>query len=277
MRLLLICLFSKFIPEGSQRVGLDASRESKKTALEYTAFLRPDGAAVVVVLNRWVMQPPYVEPHPPGPCAAAVGLTPPRSCPPGPHRTSPLGWRTPLASSPPWLRPTPSRPTCGGGSDGTETPVAGQGLDTAGPDVQPQMPAGSGWGVQGKQLLGAVEELEGARLTPCVCRKAGGTAAPRGGDPTGCACHFNMHVFCCSHIKTRMLPRCLRLEEKCLGPSPAPGHCGWVPPRHGACWSLVSNTEHPEHHEAALSLPTLCPSAHLSSPWGSSCWEMLQA
>lgn len=44
--------FSKFIPEGSQRVGLVASRESKKTALEYTAFLRPDGAVVVVVLNR---------------------------------------------------------------------------------------------------------------------------------------------------------------------------------------------------------------------------------
>ncbi|NXT87507.1 GLCM Glucosylceramidase, partial [Anhinga rufa] len=44
--------FSKFIPEGSQRVGLVASRESKKTDLEYTAFLRPDGAVVVVVLNR---------------------------------------------------------------------------------------------------------------------------------------------------------------------------------------------------------------------------------
>ncbi|NXR89487.1 GLCM Glucosylceramidase, partial [Hypocryptadius cinnamomeus] len=44
--------FSKFIPEGSQRVGLVASRESKKTALEYTAFLRPDGAVVVVLLNR---------------------------------------------------------------------------------------------------------------------------------------------------------------------------------------------------------------------------------
>ncbi|KAK4807564.1 hypothetical protein QYF61_003353 [Mycteria americana] len=44
--------FSKFIPEGSQRVGLIASKESKKTDLEYTAFLRPDGAVVVVVLNR---------------------------------------------------------------------------------------------------------------------------------------------------------------------------------------------------------------------------------
>uniref|UniRef100_A0A663N5A5 Glucosylceramidase n=1 Tax=Athene cunicularia TaxID=194338 RepID=A0A663N5A5_ATHCN len=46
------CLCSKFIPEGSQRVGLVASKESKKTDLEYTAFLRPDGAVVVVVLNR---------------------------------------------------------------------------------------------------------------------------------------------------------------------------------------------------------------------------------
>ncbi|KAI6072929.1 Glucosylceramidase [Aix galericulata] len=44
--------FSKFIPEGSQRVGLVASKESKKTDLEYSAFVRPDGAVVVVVLNR---------------------------------------------------------------------------------------------------------------------------------------------------------------------------------------------------------------------------------
>ncbi|XP_008937222.1 PREDICTED: glucosylceramidase-like, partial [Merops nubicus] len=44
--------FSKFIPEGSQRVGLVASKGSKKVDLEYTAFLRPDGAVVVVVLNR---------------------------------------------------------------------------------------------------------------------------------------------------------------------------------------------------------------------------------
>ncbi|XP_064355199.1 lysosomal acid glucosylceramidase [Dromaius novaehollandiae] len=41
--------FSKFIPEGSQRVGLVASN---KTDLEYSAFLRPDGAVVAVVLNR---------------------------------------------------------------------------------------------------------------------------------------------------------------------------------------------------------------------------------
>lgn len=47
-----MCPCSKFIPEGSQRVGLVASKESKKVDLEYTAFLRPDGAVVVVVLNR---------------------------------------------------------------------------------------------------------------------------------------------------------------------------------------------------------------------------------
>ncbi|XP_053330638.1 lysosomal acid glucosylceramidase isoform X2 [Spea bombifrons] len=41
--------FSKFIPEGSQRIGLDASSDSQ---LETVAFLRPDGSAVVVVLNR---------------------------------------------------------------------------------------------------------------------------------------------------------------------------------------------------------------------------------
>ena len=40
---------SKFIPEGSQRVGLVAS---EKSDLETVALLRPDGAAVVVVLNR---------------------------------------------------------------------------------------------------------------------------------------------------------------------------------------------------------------------------------
>ena len=47
-----LCPRSKFIPEGSQRVGLIAPKKSKKTPLEYTGFLRPDGAAVVVVLNR---------------------------------------------------------------------------------------------------------------------------------------------------------------------------------------------------------------------------------
>lgn len=42
-------MFSKFIPEGSRRVGLVAS---ESTDLETVALLRPDGSAVVVVLNR---------------------------------------------------------------------------------------------------------------------------------------------------------------------------------------------------------------------------------
>lgn len=41
--------FSKFIPEGSTRVGLDPSHNNQ---LETVAFLRPDDAAVVVILNR---------------------------------------------------------------------------------------------------------------------------------------------------------------------------------------------------------------------------------
>ncbi|XP_041035735.1 lysosomal acid glucosylceramidase isoform X3 [Carcharodon carcharias] len=40
--------FSKFVPEGSLRVGLDPSAA---TELETVAFLRPDGSAVVNVLN----------------------------------------------------------------------------------------------------------------------------------------------------------------------------------------------------------------------------------
>lgn len=46
---IVIPTFSKFIPEGSQRVGLVASEEND---LEAVALLRPDGSAVVVVLNR---------------------------------------------------------------------------------------------------------------------------------------------------------------------------------------------------------------------------------
>ena len=41
--------FSKFIPEGSQRIGLVAS---KKNDLDTVALICPDGSAVVVVLNR---------------------------------------------------------------------------------------------------------------------------------------------------------------------------------------------------------------------------------
>ncbi|XP_077383290.1 lysosomal acid glucosylceramidase [Festucalex cinctus] len=41
--------FSKFLCEGSQRVGVAASGETK---LEFSAFIRPDGLAVLIVLNR---------------------------------------------------------------------------------------------------------------------------------------------------------------------------------------------------------------------------------
>ncbi|NWY07398.1 GLCM Glucosylceramidase, partial [Nothoprocta ornata] len=44
--------FSKFIPEGSQRVGLASSRRCLLCNLEHVALLRPDGTAVLVVLNR---------------------------------------------------------------------------------------------------------------------------------------------------------------------------------------------------------------------------------
>ncbi|XP_048476442.1 lysosomal acid glucosylceramidase-like [Rhincodon typus] len=40
--------FSKFVPEGSQRVGLDPNAA---TELESVAFLRPDGCAVINILN----------------------------------------------------------------------------------------------------------------------------------------------------------------------------------------------------------------------------------
>ncbi|KAE8288843.1 Glucosylceramidase [Larimichthys crocea] len=42
--------FSKFLWEGSQRVGVSASRE---TDLEYSAFIRPDGSVVLILLNRY--------------------------------------------------------------------------------------------------------------------------------------------------------------------------------------------------------------------------------
>ncbi|XP_075321710.1 lysosomal acid glucosylceramidase isoform X2 [Odontesthes bonariensis] len=41
--------FSKFLLEGSQRVGVSASG---KTKLEFSAFIRPDGSVVIIVLNR---------------------------------------------------------------------------------------------------------------------------------------------------------------------------------------------------------------------------------
>ncbi|XP_068179932.1 lysosomal acid glucosylceramidase isoform X2 [Antennarius striatus] len=41
--------FSKFLWEGSQRAGVSSSEE---TQLEYSAFIRPDGSVVLIILNR---------------------------------------------------------------------------------------------------------------------------------------------------------------------------------------------------------------------------------
>nr|XP_028566705.1 lysosomal acid glucosylceramidase-like isoform X1 [Podarcis muralis] len=49
--------FSKFLPEGTQRIEI---QRSKWTDLEYSAFLRPDGSAAVVVLNRSHKDVPFV-------------------------------------------------------------------------------------------------------------------------------------------------------------------------------------------------------------------------
>ncbi|KAM4644245.1 lysosomal acid glucosylceramidase-like [Amazona ochrocephala] len=51
--------FSKFIPEGSQRVGLQQSRRCLFCQLEHVAVLRPDGALVLVVLNRSGREVPF--------------------------------------------------------------------------------------------------------------------------------------------------------------------------------------------------------------------------
>uniref|UniRef100_A0A8C9KFY5 Glucosylceramidase n=1 Tax=Panthera tigris altaica TaxID=74533 RepID=A0A8C9KFY5_PANTA len=51
--------FSKFIPEGSQRVGLLAS---EKNGLDTVALTRPDGSAVLVVLNRSPKDVPLTAP-----------------------------------------------------------------------------------------------------------------------------------------------------------------------------------------------------------------------
>ncbi|XP_026580900.1 glucosylceramidase-like, partial [Pseudonaja textilis] len=45
--------FSKFIPEGSVRVALTSNCLFDSCQLKTSAFLRPDGTAVVVVLNDW--------------------------------------------------------------------------------------------------------------------------------------------------------------------------------------------------------------------------------
>ncbi|XP_034030614.1 lysosomal acid glucosylceramidase [Thalassophryne amazonica] len=41
--------FSKFLWEGSQRVGVSVSQQ---TSMEFTAFVRPDGSVVLIILNR---------------------------------------------------------------------------------------------------------------------------------------------------------------------------------------------------------------------------------
>uniref|UniRef100_A0A8B9IBZ2 Glucosylceramidase n=1 Tax=Anser brachyrhynchus TaxID=132585 RepID=A0A8B9IBZ2_9AVES len=51
--------FSKFIPEGSRRVGLHSSRRCLFCQLEHVALLRPDGAVVLVVLNRSAWDVPF--------------------------------------------------------------------------------------------------------------------------------------------------------------------------------------------------------------------------
>lgn len=43
-------LHSKFLWEGSQRVGVSPS---KQTDLEYSAFIRPDASVVLIILNRY--------------------------------------------------------------------------------------------------------------------------------------------------------------------------------------------------------------------------------
>lgn len=78
------------------------------------AVLRPDGALVLVVLNRSAGGSPGTGTLGPG-CDDLLNP----SCPPGSAGTCRSGSRTPLlVSSILWLRPTPSRPTCGAGSDG---------------------------------------------------------------------------------------------------------------------------------------------------------------
>ncbi|CAL8256213.1 unnamed protein product [Boreogadus saida] len=45
--------FSKFLLKGSRRVGLSASKE---TTLEFSAFIRPDGSVVLIILNRSALE-----------------------------------------------------------------------------------------------------------------------------------------------------------------------------------------------------------------------------
>uniref|UniRef100_A0A3P8UKH6 Glucosylceramidase n=1 Tax=Cynoglossus semilaevis TaxID=244447 RepID=A0A3P8UKH6_CYNSE len=48
--------FSKFLWEGSQRVGVSASQD---TELKYTAFVRPDNSVILIILNRSSAEVPF--------------------------------------------------------------------------------------------------------------------------------------------------------------------------------------------------------------------------
>lgn len=74
--------FSKFLWEGSQRVGVSPSAA---TQLEYTAFIRADGSVVLVLLNRSSSQVDFEVWDP------AVGFIPSTS---PPHSLLTLAWNT---------------------------------------------------------------------------------------------------------------------------------------------------------------------------------------
>lgn len=191
LRLLLICLFSKFIPEGSQRVGLVASRESKKTALEYTAFVRPDGAVVVVVLNRWVLQPgpPVWAPSHWAQCRCCRSDRPVLSpqLPTGHHFWAGRHRRPHRGRGSGQLHPDLPVAAAVTGLSAHGWPGAGR--SRAGGAA----PAARGLGpaVQVTRFPGAVLELEWPGRAGDAVREQegqGGTGAPQGGDPTGCEC-----------------------------------------------------------------------------------------
>lgn len=54
--LTLFLIGSKFIPEGSVRVALTSDGSPGNCQLVTVGFLRPDGASVAVVINRYVHQ-----------------------------------------------------------------------------------------------------------------------------------------------------------------------------------------------------------------------------
>ncbi|XP_054869331.1 lysosomal acid glucosylceramidase [Amphiprion ocellaris] len=74
--------FSKFLLEGSQRVGVSASTE---TDLEFTAFIRTDGSVVLIILNRSLSEIQFEVWDP------AVGFLPSTA---PPHSLLTLAWNT---------------------------------------------------------------------------------------------------------------------------------------------------------------------------------------